>query len=102
MSKGRAMIAGMRAKLLIPLGVLVILSGLYVIAAGHDGAVQPSVLFVLLLVLFGIVATDIEIVVVRPLQRLLAVAQELMPGTAKERESGSRSLSMRELGTGLG
>jgi PAS domain S-box-containing protein len=95
------MIAGLRAKLLFPLGMLVVVSGLYVMAAERDASVQANVLFVILLVLFAVVATDVEIVVVRPLRRLLAAAQDLMPGVPKEGRDAGRSLGIREVQEGI-
>lgn len=95
------MIAGLRAKLLFPLGVLIGLCGIYVIAAGADASLHANALLVLLLVLFAVVATDVEIVVVRPLQRLLAAVQDFIPGVPKESGAAGRSLGIRDVQAGL-
>jgi PAS domain S-box-containing protein len=95
------MIATLRTKLLFPLGLLVVLTGVYVVAAGQRAAVQADVLFVLLLVLFGIVATDVEIVVVRPLRKLVTGLQDLLPDAPREGPSAASSSSLRALGSGL-
>ena len=71
------MMFSLRAKLLLPLGVLVLAWGVYTIAAGQAGSVAPGVFLIFLVILLGVMATNAELVVLKPLHRLLAVAQEL-------------------------
>ena len=68
---------GLRARLLFPLGAFVLLWGAYTIAAGEGGRVAPAVLLGLLAVLLGVMATNAEYFVMRPLRRLLQAAQDL-------------------------
>lgn len=67
----------LRAKLLIPVAVVVLLWGAYILAERDASAVAPATLLVVLIVLVGVMFTNVELVVLRPLQALVQAAQEL-------------------------
>lgn len=81
------MTIGLRTKLLFPLAALALLTGGYMIAYGNNGYLAPGMILVLLLALLGLMATNVEMFVLRPLRGVLQAAQELAPS----RPSGARA-----------
>lgn len=81
------MTIGLRTKLLFPLAALALLTGVYMIAYGNNGHLAPGMILVLLLALLGLMATNVEMFVLRPLRGVLQAAQELAPS----RSSGARA-----------
>jgi len=93
--------SGLRARLLLPLGVLVLGWGVYTIALQQPMPVAPGVLLTLLVVLLGAMATNVELVLLRPLRRLLDAAQGLAQGTSASVTIDAPSPAFRELAAGL-
>ena len=92
---------GLRARLLFPLGVFVLLWGAYTIAVGEGGGVTPAVLLGLLALLLGVMATNTEFFVVRPLRRLLQAAQDLTQDRLSGAPVDAPPGAMRDLATGI-
>jgi PAS domain-containing protein len=73
----------------------------YTIAIAPAGSVAPGVFLIFLVVLLGVMATNVELVVLRPLHSLLTAAQEL----ARSRFAGppvdTHPLTFRQLAAGL-
>ena len=92
---------GLRARLLFPLGVFVLLWGAYTIAVGEGGGVTPAVLLGLLALLLGVMATNTEFFVMRPLRRLLQAAQDLTQDRFSGAPIEAPPGAMRDLATGL-
>jgi PAS domain S-box-containing protein len=91
----------LRTRLLLPLGAFVLLLGTYALAFGKTTPLAPGWLFGLLLLLLGVMATNVEVLVLRPLRNLLQMTQSLArsgsPGAPVDAPSGQ----MRELAAGL-
>jgi PAS domain S-box-containing protein len=98
---GGAMMFGLRAKLLFPLGVLVLVWGVYTIAIGQADPVGPGVFLIFLVVLLGVMATNVELVVLRPLRSLLAAAHELAQSRFAGAPVDTSSLTFQQLAVGL-
>ena len=92
---------GLRAKLLFPLGVLVLAWGIYTIAIAPAGSVAPGVFLIFLVVLLGVMATNVELVVLRPLHGLIAAAHELAQSRFSGASVGTPPLTFRQLAVGL-
>ncbi|MEO8674814.1 MAG: PAS domain-containing protein [Casimicrobiaceae bacterium] len=92
---------GLRARLLFPLGVFVLLWGAYTLAAGEGGRVTPAVLLGLLALLLGVMATNTEFFVMRPLRRLLQAAQDLTQDRYSGAPINAPPGALRELATGI-
>jgi len=92
---------GLRAKLLFPFGVLVLAWGVYTIAIAPAGSVAPGVVLIFLVVLLGVMATNVELVVLRPLQSLLTAAQELAQSRFAGPTVNTQPLTFRKLAAGL-
>jgi len=95
------MMFGLRAKLLLPLGGLVLAWGVYTIAIGQAGSVAPVAFLIFLVVLLGVMATNVELVVLRPLRSLLTAAQELAQSRFAGAPVDAPSLTFRQLAVGL-
>jgi PAS domain S-box-containing protein len=93
---------GLRTRLLFPLAAFVLLLGVFFVLADSATALaSPGWLFALLLLLAGIMATNVEFLVLRPLRGILRTVQELaesrMPGTPVATPPGQ----LGELAAGL-
>lgn len=95
------MMFGLRAKLLLPLGLLVLAWAVYTIAAGQADSVAPGVFLIFLVVLLGVMATNAELVVLKPLHRLLTVAQELAQSRFVGGPADTPPLTFQQLAAGL-
>ena len=95
------MTIGLRTRLLFPLGAFVLILGAYTIAFGETAHLAPGWILGLLLLLLAAMATNVEVAVLRPLQRLLQSTQDLaqrrLPGAPVDAPSGP----MRELAADL-
>ena len=92
---------GLRARLLFPLGAFVLLFGAYTLAFGESGQVAPTVLLGLLALLLGVMATNTELFVMRPLRRLLQAAQDLTQDRLSGAPVDAPSGALRELASGI-
>ena len=92
---------GLRARLLFPLGAFVLLFGAYTLAFGESGQVAPTVLLGLLALLLGVMATNTELFVMRPLRRLLQAAQDLTQDRLSGAPVDAPSGALRELAIGI-
>ena len=92
---------GLRARLLFPLGVLILAWGLYTIIMRQPMPIAPGILLIVLVVLLGVMATNVELVVLRPLRRLLDAAQGLAQAPTASVPVESSSPAFRELAVGL-
>jgi PAS domain S-box-containing protein len=92
---------GLRTKLLIPFGVLVLAWGVYTIVIAPGGSVAPGVFLMFLVVLLGVMATNVELVVLRPLHSLLTAAQELAQSRFAGLPVDTHPLTFRQLAAGL-
>ena len=92
---------GLRARLLFPLGVFVLLWAAYTIAVGEAGHVAPLVLLGLLALLLGVMATNTEYFVMRPLRRLLQAAQDLTQDRLSGAPVDAPPGALRELAAGI-
>jgi len=92
---------GLRTRLLFPLGAFALLLAAFVLAEGATALASPGWLFALLLLLAGIMATNVELLVLRPLRGMLRTVQDLaesrMPGAPVATPPGQ----MSELAAGL-
>jgi PAS domain S-box-containing protein len=95
------MIFGLRAKLLFPLGVLVLVWSVYTIAMGQAASVAPGAFLIFLVVLLGVMATNVELVVLRPLRSLLTAAQELAQSRFAGAPVDTPYLTFQQLALGL-
>ena len=95
------MMFSLRAKLLLPLGVLVLAWGVYTIAAGQADSVAPGVFLIFLVVLLGVMATNAELAVLKPLHRLLMVAQELAQSRFVGAPADTPLVTLQQLAAGL-
>ena len=92
---------GLRARLLFPLGAFVLLWGAYTLAVGDGGRVAPAVLLGLLALLLGVMATNTEFFVMRPLRRLLQAAQDLTQDRLSGAPVDAPPGALRELANGI-
>jgi len=92
---------GLRARLLFPLGAFVLLWGAYTLAVGDGGQVAPAVLLGLLALLLGVMATNTEFFVMRPLRRLLQAAQDLTQDRLSGAPVDAPPGALRELANGI-
>ena len=92
---------GLRARLLFPLGAFVLLWGAYTVAVGEAGGVAPAVLLGLLALLLGVMATNTEFFVVRPLRRLVQAAQDLTEDRLSGAPVDAPPGALRDLATGI-
>ena len=92
---------GLRARLLFPLGAFVLLFGAYLLAFGESGQLAPTVLLGLLALLLGVMATNTELFVIRPLRRLLQAAQDLTQDRLSGAPVDAPSGALRELASGI-
>ena len=95
------MMFGLRAKLLVPLGVVVLAWGVYTMAIGQAALVAPGVFLIFLVVLLGVMATNVELVVLRPLRSLLTAAHELAESRFAGAPVDTPSLTFQQLAVGL-
>ncbi len=95
------MMFSLRTKLLLPLGGLVLAWGIYTIALGQAASVAPGVFLIFLVVLLGVMATNVELVVLRPLRSLLTAAEELAQSRLAGAPVDTPSVTFRELAAGL-
>jgi len=91
----------LRTLLLLPLAAFVLLWGAYTVAVGETGHIAPVVLLGLLTLLLGIMATNTEVVVLRPLRRLLQAAQDLTHDRLSGAPIKAPPGALRELATGI-
>ena len=93
---------GLRTRLLFPVGVCVLLLGTYTLGFGTAAPLAPAWILGLMLLLLAVMATNVEVAVLRPLKRLLRsthdLSQRRMPGAPIDTPSGP----MRELAADLG
>ncbi len=96
------MTVGLRTKLLFPLVAFVLFVGAYAIAFGETGRLAPELLLGLLLLLLAVMATNVELFVLKPLRGLAQTVRDLgqsrSPG---EPPVHAPSGQMRELAAGL-
>ena len=92
---------GLRTKLLFPFGVLVLAWGVYTIAIAPAGSVAPGVFLIFLVVLLGVMATNVELAVLRPLHNLLTAVQELAQSRFAVPPVDTHPLTFRQLAAGL-
>jgi PAS domain S-box-containing protein len=96
------MTVGLRTKLLFPLVAFVLFVGAYAIAFGETGRLAPELLLGLLLLLLAVMATNVELFVLKPLRGLAQTVRDL----GQSRGPGgppvhAPSGQMRELAAGL-
>ena len=95
------MMSGLRTRLLLPLGAVVLAWGLYTIVLRQPMPIAPGVLLISLVVLLGVMATNVEFVVLRPLRRLLEAAQGLAQAPSASVPVDPPSAAFRDLARGL-
>jgi PAS domain S-box-containing protein len=98
---GTKMTIGLRTRLLLPLGAFVLFLGTYAIAFGKTALLAPGWLLALLLLLLGAMATNVEVLVLRPLHSLLQMTQSLAQSGSSEMPVKPPPGQMRELASGL-
>jgi len=92
---------GLRAILLFPLGALALGWGLYAVLLRQPVSIAPGVLLIVLVALLGVMATNIELVVLRPLRRLRDAALGLAQAPSDSAPVEAPSPAFRELAAGL-
>ena len=95
------MTLSLRTRLLLPPGAFVLLLGTYAFAFGKTTPFAPGWLFGLLLLLLGVMATNVEVLVLRPLRSLLQMTQGLARSGSPGAPVNAPSGQMRELASGL-
>jgi PAS domain S-box-containing protein len=92
---------GLRTRLLFPVGVCVLLLGGYTLGFGDAARLAPEWILGLMLLLLAVMATNVEVSVLRPLKRLLRSTHDLsqwrLPGAPIAAPSGP----LRELAADL-
>ncbi len=92
---------GLRTKLLLPSAVLAALLGAYLVVFDPGAPLTPGLLIATLIVMMGVMATNAEVLVLRPLRRLAQETQDLarsgLPAPPVEADPGQ----MRELAQGI-
>jgi PAS domain S-box-containing protein len=81
--------------------VLILAWGVYTIVLRQPMPTAPGVLLIFLVVLLGVMATNVELVVLRPLRGLLDAAQRLAQGPSASGPVDVPSSAFRELAVGL-
>jgi PAS domain S-box-containing protein len=95
------MTIGLRTRLLLPLGVFVVALAAYLLAMGDAARLAPEWMLGLLLLLLATMATNVEVAVLRPLRRLLGLAQDPLPRHAPTAPVHAPSGPLRELAAEL-
>jgi PAS domain S-box-containing protein len=95
------MMFGLRARLLFPLAALVLVWGVYSVAIVHAGAVGPVAFLGFLALLLVLMVTNVELVILHPLQGLLNASQDLLRSRFTGGSDAPRASTFRELAAGL-
>lgn len=92
---------GLQTRLLFPVVAVVLFLGAYTVAYGATAQLQPGWILGLLLLLVVVMATNVEVVLLRPLQALLQSAQDLAQGRPPRTQVDAPSGPMRLLAADL-
>ena len=91
------MTIGLRTRLLFPVGVCVLVLGVYTLGFGQQVQLAPGWILALLLLLLVAMATNVEVGVLRPLKRMLQSTHDLIQMRLPEVPRESRSGPLAEL-----
>ena len=95
------MTIGLQTRLLFPLGVFVLVLGVYMVAFGDTAHLAPEWILGLLVLLLAVMATNLEVALLRPLRGLLQSTQDLVQWRSPAAPVDAPSGPMRELAADL-